>query len=138
MVASKQKFYIFILISCLVGYIWLLFSFYHTNKSHNDFEVCLIKHVTNIPCPSCGSTRSVLSIFQGRVLEAFFINPIGLILALTIVITPVWAIVDLFIKAESLFLFYKKAEVFFRRKSVAIPAVILILSNWIWNIYKEI
>lgn len=61
--------------------------------------MCLMKYVTNIPCPSCGSTRAILSILRGKYSQGFYQNPLGYILILIIFITPLWLIYD-FIKKE--------------------------------------
>lgn len=132
MTSTRNRLYILVLSACLVGYIWLFFS----TSSHGEVGVCLIKQVTGIPCPSCGSTRSVLSLLDGRVLESIMINPVGIILIVIMVLSPLWIFLDLLTKSESFFVFYKRTEVFFRQWKIAIPAILLVLSNWIWNIYK--
>jgi hypothetical protein len=37
---------------------------------------CLFRQVTGVPCPSCGATRGVLALMDGRVLEALTFNPL--------------------------------------------------------------
>ncbi|MCD4679404.1 MAG: DUF2752 domain-containing protein [Bacteroidales bacterium] len=134
---SRNKLYIFLTVSCIVGYIWLFINYtILANNSTNEVGFCIIKHVTNIPCPSCGSTRSILSILKGNLSESLYWNPIGMILFLIIVITPLWIVFDYLFHKDSLLKFYKKSEKVLRQKKVAIPAIILILANWIWNIYK--
>lgn len=49
---------------------------------------------------------------------------------------PVWIAIDYFRNRESLFRFYQSAEEMLKRKRFAIPAILLVLTNWIWNIYK--
>lgn len=134
MTSTRNRLYILVLVACLVGYIWLFFS----TSTHDEVGVCLVKHVTGIPCPSCGSTRSVLSLLDGRVLESIMINPIGILLVVIMILSPLWIFRDLLTKSESFFSFYKKTEVFFRQWKIAIPAILLVLSNWIWNIYKDL
>jgi hypothetical protein len=118
----------------LAGYIWLFLNF-KTNNS-NEIGICIFKHVTTIPCPSCGSTRSILSLMHGQFLEAIYWNPIGLLLVIIIIASPIWIIFDFAFKKNTLFLFYKKIETILSQKRIAIPAILLILTNWIWNIYK--
>ena len=37
---------------------------------------CVFKGLTGIPCPTCGSTRSVVYLSHGKVLSAFAMNPL--------------------------------------------------------------
>jgi len=40
-------------------------------------SVCLFRNVTGLPCPFCGSTRSVGHILQGEFSAAVYSNPLG-------------------------------------------------------------
>lgn len=40
---------------------------------------CIFKMVTGIPCPSCGMTRSYISLLHGNIYKAFFYHPLFLI-----------------------------------------------------------
>jgi len=53
-----------------------------------------------------------------------------------LVLAPIWMISDLLSKKDSLFHFYNRAELFLRQKWIAIPLILLVIMNWIWNIYK--
>ena len=44
---------------------------------------CMWKRMTTIPCPGCGSTRSVLALSRGEIFEAFRLQP-GLFVALCV------------------------------------------------------
>ncbi len=136
MYVERRKFYILLGLSCLAGYIWIYLSFRLNVHSLADLIICPVKLETGIPCPSCGSTRALLHLFHGRVGQAILLNPIGIILAGIMIATPIWILTDLFRKKQSLFLFYRRFEAFIRIKWVAVIAVLLIVSNWIWNIYK--
>ncbi len=133
---SRNKLYIILLIACTAGYIWLYFGLTGINPGAENMEVCLIKHTTNMPCPSCGSTRSVMAITQGNISEALYLNPLGLIISLIMVITPVWLSLDVLGKKDSLFRFYQKVELSLKKPKLALPLVALILLNWGWNIFK--
>ncbi len=41
---------------------------------------CLFRRYTGIECPGCGMTRGTHAIFQGKFLEGFLYNPVGMIL----------------------------------------------------------
>ncbi len=137
MAISRNRLYAILILSCIAGCVWLfLNSSNHLVNNTNGITVCMIKHITNIPCPSCGSTRSVLSILHGEYLEALYWNPLGFILILIAVTIPIWITFDCATKKNSLVQFYNKAETILRQKKIAIPALFLVLANWFWNIYK--
>jgi hypothetical protein len=133
---ERNKLYAVIFIACIIGYIWLYFwLFNHNNKT---FDVCFIKRITNIPCPSCGSTRSIISLANGNLTEAFLINPIGYIVAIIMIVAPIWIALDLIVQRKTLFEFFLKIESTLKRPKYAFPLILLLISNWIWNITKEL
>jgi hypothetical protein len=73
---------------------------------------------------------------KGDIQGALFLNPIGFILMTILIISPFWILYDLISRKETLFNAYQKAEFFMRRKWIAIPAILLVFLNWIWNISK--
>ena len=131
---EKRKLYTFFSIACIAGYSWLFYTLW-LEKS-DSIGVCIIKQVTNIPCPSCGSTRSVLSLVHGNFWDALYWNPFGLIIALIMLLLPVWIVFDFVSKKRTLYDFYFRFESFIRKPFVAIPLIILVILNWIWNISK--
>jgi hypothetical protein len=136
MTLDRKKLYLILFIACLAGYIWLYFSITKNIAENNSAEVCLIKHVTNIPCPSCGSTRSVISLTKGDFIGALNINPIGYLVAIIMLIAPIWILVDTVRNAKTLFDFYQKIEFYLKQPKIAIPLILLLIINWIWNITK--
>ena len=124
-------------IGCGVGYAWLMYN-YNSYKLNNGFKMCIIKNSTGIPCPSCGSTRAVESLIHGNLLESILWNPFGLLLVIILAILPIWVIIDVLRKNDSLYQFYNKVEHVLKQKKYAIPAIILVVANWVWNIYKDL
>jgi len=133
---SRSKLYTILFISCLAGYIWLYIGIKINLTENKSVDVCLIKHATNIPCPSCGSTRSVISLAEGRFTDALQINPLGYLIAIIMILTPIWILTDLFTKKETLLKSYQKIETYLRKPQYAIPLIALVIINWIWNITK--
>jgi hypothetical protein len=134
---NRNKLYKFVLVACLIGYIWLFFSLYQQNEIHSSqMTVCFIKKTTNVPCPSCGTTRAVMYLFQGEIQTAILTNPFGILVGLIMLVSPVWIVLDYYQKKDTFFQFYKKSEQFIRRKWIAAFLVILALLNWYWNIKK--
>ncbi len=126
-----------ITLALLAGYLWLIYSLY-TDSGAGTVEtgVCLFKELTTVPCPSCGSTRSVKSLVRGDVWNAFYWNPFGIIISLTMILLPFWLIFDLIAKKNTFYIFYIGLEKFLKNKWIAAAAIILVLANWIWNITK--
>jgi hypothetical protein len=138
MLMGRKKLYGILFFSCIAGYIWLYLNINLSPDVNNIGGVCFIKHVTGIPCPSCGSTRSVLSLIHGNIAEALYWNPIGLILILILIITPFWILFDIILSKESLLKAYIKAEQKIKNYKIAIPLIALVIINWIWNIKKDL
>ena len=133
---GRYKLYVLLSAACAAGYIWLAITYHQLVSKSFEPGVCLFKRITTIPCPSCGSTRSVLSILKGDFAGALLLNPFGIILVSILVIAPIWIFYDVVSRKETLFNAYTKAELFLKRKWIAIPAILLVLLNWIWNISK--
>lgn len=127
------KLYIIVLGACLAGYIWLGFQY---QLPSDEVGLCLIKQTTNVPCPSCGTSRSILSIMGGDFSKALYWNPLGFISLLIMLVAPFWIIHDLVFKNTSFHKVYQSIELHFKKPILFIPAIILILANWIWNILK--
>ena len=136
---TRRKLYTLILVISSAGYAWLGWNlFSHANHADEHFTVCLFKSLTGIPCPACGATRSILSLLHADILNALLINPLGLVLLATLVVLPIWVLADLRKGENSFFNFYAWAEKKLAQRVIAIPAIILISANWIWNIYKHL
>lgn len=54
---------------------------------------CLLRSVTGIPCPLCGSTRSVEALADFDLARALFLNPAGVLaVALAVAVLVVWRV----------------------------------------------
>ncbi|NBU82151.1 MAG: DUF2752 domain-containing protein [Flavobacteriaceae bacterium] len=133
---TRNKLYSLLLIACLTGFIYLFYNI-HTLQSQ-AFRVCIIKNVTSYPCPSCGTTRAVTLLLKGRILASLLLNPFGIIVSIIMTIFPIWILADFFFKKETFYFWYKKAEGTIRKPWLASILIVLVLLNWIWNIYKHL
>lgn len=133
---TRNKLYSLLFIACLAGFIYL---FYNINTLQSQtFRVCIIKNVTGYPCPSCGTTRAVTLLLEGRILESILLNPFGIIVAIVMTIFSFWVVLDIILKKETFYFWYKKTEVTIRKPWLALILILLVLLNWIWNIYKHL
>lgn len=134
-----RKTYIILILVLVSGYIWLIYELLaNPSGSDSGMGVCLFRHVTGIPCPSCGSTRSVLSLIHGNIAGALKMNPLGIVIAFIMAVLPLWIIIDTILRKKTLFEFYSRMEEWLRRPLIAVPLVLLLLINWIWNIGKAL
>lgn len=136
MVKNRDRLYLILLVACSAGYIWTFMNMQVTRTDHLPAEVCLFKYVTNIPCPSCGATRAVVALLSGNYLTALTINPMGILIALIMLLAPIWVIADLLRGANSLFRFYRRIEMFLQRPQYFVPLTALVILNWVLSINK--
>ncbi len=115
----------------------LLTYLFHRGNGGISAQLCPINRMTDIPCPSCGTARSILLITEGNLPAALMTNPLGFLAVFLLIVIPVWVVSDLLRKRDTLFRSYQKAEALLvRNKWLAALLVILIIANWIWNITK--
>ena len=132
---SRNKLYWLLLIACFLGFIYLLCHLQDSENTH--FGVCIFRKVTGFPCPSCGTTRAVQLLLQGNVLASLQMNPFGILVAIIMTIVPLWIAFDLIFKRDTFYQAYKKTEATIRIKWIAAILILLVILNWIWNIYKN-
>jgi hypothetical protein len=133
---SRNKLYGLVLTLSIAGYAWFFWNYKQLSAGHTTINVCIFRKITGIPCPSCGTTHSLLFILNGKPGDAFICNPLGFVVAFMLATIPLWIIIDLITRRNSFKIFYVKSELFLRKKWVALPAIILILIIWILNIKK--
>ncbi len=133
---SRNKLYSILILTCSFGLIYLLIN--TVTKQNETIRVCFIKSVTGIPCPSCGSTRAIQLIFQNKWIDSLAMNPFGIVVAVLMIVIPTWIFFDVVFKKETFFKWYKKMEVIIRKPWLASILILVVLLNWIWNIYKNL
>lgn len=111
--------------------------FYLTEIDQHHGTFCLFKTVTGYPCPSCGVGHGINSIMSFNLKSAFFYNPFSLVVALAGLIIPLWIFIDLVRKNYTLYSFNDKINGFLKRRPLVIfIMILLVLSNWVWNLIK--
>jgi len=80
----------------------------------------------------------MISILNGDFVSAMLWNPLGFVMAFLLIICPLLISYDLLYKKQFLLNTYLRVESYFKIKKVAIPMSLLIIGNWIWNIYKDL
>ena len=95
-------------------------------KLSNYIDLCLFKRFTGYPCPTCGTTRGIISLLHGKFIEAWEYNP--LVFSIGIIV-----IIDLLFK----FIFARTIKISFKkrgRKIAWLSAIVLFLANWVYVI----
>jgi len=94
---------------------------------HHPAQLCLIKHLTGVPCPTCGFTRGALSFMHGHIIQTWLYNPLLYsVLALFVAVTVVRII-----SARGL-----QINLTGKERSVAwIFAGVLFFTNWLYVIF---
>ncbi len=122
----------------VVGYAWLLINFRAgLSGLFNLPGVCIFYHTTGIPCPSCGVTRSLLLLFQAECRAAWDLNPLGIPMALGLLVIPCWIVVDMIRNRESLRCFWLWSERMLQLRWVSIVLVALLLLHWIRLVFLD-
>ena len=130
-----------ILLICIFGYIWIYFNNFQNPTIQVDshgFNVCIFKNITSYPCPSCGTTRSVSLLIKGNFFNSLMLNPFGFLVTSIIIIFPFWIIFDLIYKKTSFEDWFLNLNKYFQNKWILFIFILIVLSNWIWNIYKNL
>ena len=136
---ERKRLYRLILLLSLAGYLWIGWCTASAPLHGSAPAVCLFREVTHLPCPACGTTRSLILLMNGAFRKSFVMNPFGAPLAAGLVIIPLWIISDILRKRESFLRWYASAECFLaERRWISIPLIALVVINWVWNITKGI
>ena len=113
----------------VVGLLWLSFvaiTVYLSINTGKNVELCLFKKITHIPCPTCGITRSCMSIFKGNFLTAFLYNPLIFLAGFIFFIIAIIKVLF----AKSLKINLTKKE----KKIIWVILTILFIVNWVYVI----
>lgn len=134
----KNQVYPLLTLLCLLAYAWLFYLFFHSHDVSSTFTPCIIKNVTGFACPSCGISRALLLLFNGDFYSSIKTNPLAIIVALIMFIMPFLIVYDLLFKQKILLQLNYKFEALLKKPLLAIPLILLVLCNWIWNIFKDL
>lgn len=132
---KRNRLYIILGIACAISYGWLFFA---AQGNGANFSLCYFRTVFGIPCPTCGGTRAVILLLEGDVLGSFYRNPLGILIAGILAVTPLWLGYDLFFQKQTLLRAFEKFEKTASNKWIAALLLTLITANWIWNFYKPL
>jgi len=132
---TRNKLYALLLLACLVGYSWVIYASLKSNE-HAYFHFCFIKSTFHIPCPSCGTTRSLIALAAGEFANALYWNPLGYLVGFLMILLPLWIVKDFIFKSSSFYLCYTYLTNQLLKRKFVFPIIIILVINWYWNIKK--
>ncbi len=136
--SDLRKFYYFTTSFLIVGFGWIVWNLFYFQQSKSGLQFCVLKNTVGLPCPACGTTRSVLNIVHGDLSTAFLLNPFGIVAFIGMVVFPFWIFYDYWNAKRTLWSFYLRVIKFLGNKKFSFFVIVLVLMNWIWNIQKDI
>lgn len=82
---------VFLVISIIFAFFYLLARGY----IHLDsFGECAFKRNYDLPCPSCGMTRSITAFMQGKIIKSLLLQPASAIGCITLVLTAFFSLLS--------------------------------------------
>jgi hypothetical protein len=135
---QARRFYIILISLALAGWVIIIADrFFLEGFILEGRTLCIIKNITGHPCPSCGIRSGIGCLTRFEICRALLQNPLSLIVAAGGVVIPFWVAWDLFRKDISLFRFNQRAGIWLKKNPLIVFfLILLILINWIWNLYK--
>ena len=131
---TRKTLYFLILFLGLAGQIWIVYSYKKLGRQEEAFNTCIFRRVTGLPCPSCGTIHSIVSILHGDFRKALSENPLGYAGILLVAIIPYWILIDLVSGRESFYDSYLRADKLLKRRWVLFSLLSLIFLLWLFKL----
>jgi hypothetical protein len=97
---------------------------------HSIIPSCVFKGITGFPCPTCGTTRSMLSLSQGDIATALAMNPLIALGLVGAVLSFLYSIITLIFNLKRMSVILTGRE----KTVVRTIAVIFFLVQWTYLI----
>ncbi len=134
---SRTRFYGVLLVMLAASYAWIGYNGIVRAQGAEGISICIVRNVTGVPCPGCGTTRSVMHVLHGDMQDALMSNPLGLLAVAALSVLPLWIAVDLVRGRASLMHAYEMLNQQLARRAVLVVIVVLVICLWTWNIYNQ-
>lgn len=92
---------------------------------------CTFRHLTGIPCPTCGTTRAALALLNFDLASALAVNPLATMVGVVFIVGGALAMVWVLLRAPALSWPYRWS----RAWTAAVVGVVLI--NWTYLILTD-
>lgn len=127
--SSRQRITAAIVCLAVVGFFGLFAMAGHYNINMGRWlGYCGFKQRYGLPCPTCGMTTAVLAFAQGKIFEAFYIQPACALLCCVLVVTAflafliaVWGVYFRFLER-----FFREVKV----RYIILALIVIIAAGW--------
>ncbi len=92
---------------------------------------CSIRSFLGIPCPSCGTTRSLVSLVRGDVLGSLAMNPLAAVLIFIALLWFCYSVLAAILVLPRPSLILTENE----KNALRLGAVMLVLANWAYLVF---
>ena len=127
--SSRQRLIAAVVCIAVVAF-FALFAWAGHNKTDMGrwLGYCGFKQKYNLPCPTCGVTTTVLAFAQGRILEAFYIQPAAGLLCCGLVVAAFLALLIAVFGVYFGFLerFFTQVKV----RYIILAVIVIIAAGW--------
>lgn len=130
---TKSSLHKHIIVLCAIALSWLGL---HVYFPHLNLNTCLVKWLTDFPCPACGITRAFLALMEAKYQLAFSINPLVYPTVIGLLILPLWILVDSYNHSASFYVFYSRIEAKLKQRNIFIFCLLLIGLFWRYQLCK--
>ncbi|MGE5174143.1 MAG: DUF2752 domain-containing protein [Betaproteobacteria bacterium] len=89
---------------------------------------CVFKGLTGLPCPTCGSTRSVVHLVHGDISGALMMNPLTAMCFIAAILFFLYSLITLVFDLPRVSFILTKKE----GNAVRIGAITLLLAQWVY------
>jgi len=89
---------------------------------------CPIHDLTGLPCPTCGSSRSIVYLAQGNILSSLMINPLAALCVIAAILYFLYSLVAFALGFSKINIQNTERE----KNIIRICALSLILANWLY------
>ena len=118
-----------IVFSAVVGFFGIFALAGHYNIDMGRWlGYCGFKQRYGLPCPTCGMTTATLAFAQGKIFEAFYVQPAGALLCCVLVVIALLALV-----IAVFGVYFRFLERFFREvkvKYIILTLIVIIAAGW--------
>jgi len=129
---KKEEIPIFFLIgfSFFVFSLLYIFSYKYLPR---EMKGCNFRSIFHFPCPSCGGTRAISNLIEGKIGRSFLENPLIFFVSVFLFVFSVISIYT-YLKGYKLKLILEKKEILFLK----IFLIFAFFLNWAYLILKEV
>ena len=93
---------------------------------------CPLRDTTGIPCLTCGGTHSIVSLMQGRLLDAVAANPLVAVGIISFWFWAAYALLATFIPKLRRSLKFSAPE----KRAIRFLTTLFILATWAWEFWR--